>query len=93
MTLDEKEIEKLFLSLIENSRQNTDAVRNVFSILVKSTLKYRDHMLESKGVVVTVEDVRTSLNWLAPALAIGNIPETDKKVSLELLKLWLDDLK
>ncbi|MBC8462084.1 MAG: hypothetical protein H8D67_29305 [Deltaproteobacteria bacterium] len=50
-------------------------------------------MLESKGVVVTVEDVRTSLNWLVPALAIGNMPETDKKVSLELLKLWLDDLK
>ena len=91
--MNKKDIERLFLNLVENSGQNTDAVRNVFSILVKSTLKYRDHMLESKGVVVTVEDVRTSLNWLVPALAIGNIPETDKKISLELLKLWLDDLK
>ncbi len=91
--MDEKEIEQLFLSLVENSGQNTDAVRKVFSILVKSTLKYRDRMFELKGVVVTVEDVRTSLSWLIPALALGNMPETDNEVSLELLELWLEDLK
>ena len=90
--MDEKDIKRLFLSLVENSEQNTDAIRKVFSILVKSTLKYRDCMLKSRGVVVTVEDVRTSLSWLVPALAIGNMPKTDNEVSLELLKLWLDDL-
>jgi len=91
--LEESEIEKLFLSVAEDLGQDTDATRQVFSILIRATLKYRDDTLASRGVVVTVEDVRTSLNWLVPALATGNIPAIDNEVSLGLLKQWLSELK
>ncbi len=90
--MDETDIEKLFRNVARVSVQNTDANREVFSILVRSTLNYRDKMLSLKGVVVTVEDVRTALGWLIPAIATNNMPETDNKIRLGLLQLWLEQL-
>jgi hypothetical protein len=91
--LEERDIFKLFLGVAEHSAQNTVAVREVFSILVKSTLRYRDEMLASKDIVVTVEDVRAALDWLVPSLSTGLLPKTDNKISLDLLKIWLDELR
>jgi hypothetical protein len=88
----ETDIRKLFMSVVEFPGQDTDATRQVFSILVRSTLKYRDDMLASEDIVVTVDDVRTCLDWLVPALATGNIPDTENRVRLGLLKLWLEEL-
>lgn len=93
MIMDETTIQKLFMSALEHPGQNTDAIRHVFSVLVKATLKYRDDILASSGVVVTVEDVRTSLGWLIPALTTGELPETDNKMRLDLLRIWLKELK
>ena len=90
--MDDREIYKLFMSVAEHSGQQDDATREVFSVLVRSTLKYRDHVLESKGTVVTVEDVRVALGWLVPSLQTGRLPETDDKIRLDLLKIWLDEL-
>jgi hypothetical protein len=91
--MEENDIEKLFLSVAENSVQATDEVRRVFSTLVTSTLKYRDDILASQGTTVTVEDVRVALDWLVPALTSGILPATDDKLRLDLLKLWLEELK
>ena len=91
--MEDSDIYELFLSVVEHSGQTDDAAREVFSTLVKSTLKYRDHLLESKGITVTVEDVRTALGWLVPSLKTGRLPDTDDKVKLDLLKIWLDELK
>ena len=91
--MEERDTYRLFLSVAEHSGQNTDAIRSVFSLLVRSTLRYRDIVLESKGIVVNVEDVRTVLGWLVPSLTTGQLPETDNKIRLDLLKIWLDELK
>ena len=91
--MEERDIYRLFLRVAERSAQNTGDVRRVFSLLVQSTLRYRDHVLESTGVTVTVEDVRTALGWLVFSLVTGQIPETDNKLRLGLLKIWLDELK
>jgi hypothetical protein len=91
--LDKRDIEKLFLTVAQDPALDTDANRKIFSLLIQSTLRYRDEMLSSRGIVVTVGDVRTALAWLVPVLATGNIPETDNKISLGLLDLWMDELK
>ena len=91
--LEEKNIYRLFFSVLEDAAQNTDTVREVFSVLVKSTLRYRDHMLESEGIVITVKDVRIALEWLVPSLKTGRLPKTNNKIRLNLLKIWLDELK
>ncbi|MFH1242627.1 MAG: hypothetical protein V1689_09740 [Pseudomonadota bacterium] len=91
--MEEDEIYRLFLTVMEHPSQNTTPVREVFSKLIKSTLKYRDQMLVSRGLTITVEDVRTVLGWLVPSLVSGQLPETDNRVRLDLLKIWLDDLR
>jgi hypothetical protein len=89
----DKDIYALFSSVAEHGVQGDDSVKAVFSTLIKTTLRYRDNMLESCDSVVTVEDVRIALEWLVPALKSGRLPETDNKTRLDLLKLWLDELK
>ena len=90
--MEDRDVYKLFLNVLEHPGQNTEDIRRVFSVLVRSTLKYRDHMLESDGITVTVEDVRTVLGWLVPSLLSGQLPETKNRVRLGLLKIWLDEL-
>ena len=91
--MEERDIYRLFLSVAENAAQNTDSIREVFSVLIKTTLRYRDQVRASKGIVVTIDDVRTALNWLVPSLLTGQLPETTDTIKLDLLKIWLDELK
>jgi hypothetical protein len=91
--VDEKDIETLFRSVGEEPGAYPDGARRIFNILIRVTLDYRDRMFASRGLVVTVHDVRTSLSWLIPALATGNIPNLENPVSMELLVRWLDALK
>ncbi|MEW6664733.1 MAG: hypothetical protein AB1512_05870 [Thermodesulfobacteriota bacterium] len=90
--MEEEHIARLFMDAAKHSAQKTDDVRRVFSLLVGSALRYRDHVLASSGRIVTVGDVREALKRLVPALATGQIPETDNQLSLGLLKIWLDEL-
>ena len=91
--VDDKDLETLFRSIGEESEAYPEGARRIFNILIRVTLDYRDRMFASRGLVVTVHDVRTSLSWLIPALATGNIPSLENPVSRELLEWWLDALK
>jgi hypothetical protein len=91
--MEDKDLYKLFLSVAEHPGQSTEDTRKVFSILVRSTLRYRDQMLKTSGTVVTVEDVRTVLGWLVDSFSSGQLPVTENKLRLDLLKVWLDELK
>ena len=90
--MEDKDIYMLFSSVAEHPAQNNESVRSVFSALIKSTLRYRDHMLQSSGIVITVEDVRSALEYLVPSLKTGRLPKTADKIKLDLLKLWLDEI-
>ena len=91
--MEDRDLYKLFLSVADDPSQNTEDIRKVFSILVRSTLRYRDQMMKFDGTVVTVEDVRVVLDWLVPSMASGRLPATRNKIRLDLLKIWLDELK
>jgi hypothetical protein len=91
--LEDEDICILFLNLAQKADRDNDSMKEVFKILIKSTLRYRDSLLKAKGVTVTVQDVQTTLEWLVPALKTGKLPSTDDKIRLDLLKLWLDELK
>jgi hypothetical protein len=91
--MDETEINKLFMSIAENAGQMPDEVRKVFSSLVSTTLSYRDHLKQDTGIIVTVEDVRVALGWLLESMRTQQLPPTGNAVRLDLVKLWLDELK
>jgi hypothetical protein len=91
--VDEKDLDTLFRSVGEEPGTCPEGARRIFDILIRVTLDYRDRIFASRGLVVTVRDVRVSLSWLIPALATGNIPSLENPLSRELLEQWLDALK
>ncbi len=91
--MEDQDIYRLFSNLAEKAEQDNAVMKGVFKTLIKSTLLYRDNLLKAKGVRVTVRDVQSTLDWLVPAIKTGRLPATDNKVRLDLLKIWLDELK
>lgn len=90
--MDEEDIKNLFQSLTQGTTKELKGVQEVFSILVKTTLRYRDALLTAEGTILTVEDVRKTLQWLVPALATGEVPLMCNRVQQELLKMWIEEL-
>jgi hypothetical protein len=91
--MDDSEIYMLFSSLAEKAALDNEPLKEVLKVLVGTTLRYRDNLLKDTGVIVTVEDVRATLEWLVPAISTGRLPVTDNRTRLDLLKFWLDELK
>jgi hypothetical protein len=91
--MEDKDIYILFSKVAGDTAGHDESLHRVFSMLIKTTLRYRDQMLKSRGIVITVEDVRTALDWLIPSLKTGRLPETGDKIRLDLLKLWLDEMR
>jgi hypothetical protein len=91
--MEDKDIYALFSNLVDDADQNNEFLKEVFKTLIKSTLAYRDNVLNGTGEVVTVEDVRAVLEWLVPTIKTGRLPVSDNRIRLDLLKLWLDELK
>jgi len=81
------------MSVAENSGRMPDEVRKVFSTLVSTTLDYRDHLKQDTGIIVTVEDVQVALGWLLESIRTQQLPQAGNAVRLDLVKLWLDELK
>jgi len=91
--MEEEDLERLFLSVAETSEDQTSEVKEVFAVLVRSTLQYRDHMLASEGTIITVEDVRATLEHLVPFLETGRLPTETDHVKIDLLKIWKNSLR
>ena len=91
--MDEAEIEKLFMRVAGNAGKVPEDVLAVFSLLISSTLSYRDQVKETFDITLTVEDVQIVLNWLFEALQTKRLPKTNSAVRLDLLKIWIDGLK
>ena len=91
--MDEAEIEKLFMRVAGNAGKVAEDVLAVFSLLISSTLSYRDQVKETFGITLTVEDVQVVLNWLFETLQTKRLPKTNSAVRLDLLKIWIDELK
>lgn len=91
--MDESDIHRLFMKVAAGAGNVPEDVGRVFSILVSSTLRYRDALKEDLGIVVTVEDVRVALDWLLASMRTKRLPETNNALRLDLVKIWLDELK
>jgi len=93
IAMDESDIYKLFIKAAGSTAETSEDARRVFGILVSSTLRYRDLLKDELGIIVTVEDVRIALDWLLESMGTKKLPETNNAVPLDLLKIWLDELR
>ncbi len=91
--MDRTELETLFRTIAEEPETFSESGRKIFDILTTVTLEYRDYLLASRGIIVTVQDVRAALSWLIPSLATGNIPNMENGLSAALLERWVRALK
>ena len=91
--MEEDEIRQLLLRVSNNVGQVPEDVRDVFSKMVTTTLHYRDDLKKRTGTIITVADVRAAIDWLIDSLHTKRLPETQNTIRLDLLKLWLDELK
>jgi hypothetical protein len=87
-----RELETLFRTLAEEPGTFSEHGRKILAMLMTVTLEYRDQVLASREIIVTVEDVRDALSWLLPSLATGNIPNLENDLAAALLERWVHAL-
>lgn len=90
--MNDEEVETLFQAVGGTMPNAAPEVRQVFSLLVSSTLRYRDRMKEQAGIIVTVEDVRVTLDSLVQVLHTRIVPHQNHAIRANLLTLWLEEL-
>jgi hypothetical protein len=90
--MDETEIGELFNLIKGDAGDIPEDLKNVFSVLVSSTLCYRDRLKQDSGTTLTVEDVRVALDWLLEWMHTNKWPTSNHAVRLELLKIWVEEL-
>jgi len=90
----EEDIAELFERISRHfSGETDDGTREMFSMLVSTTLKYRDMLKHSTGKPLTVGETRSALDFFMQVLRTHRMPEgMDKRVK-DLVVLWLEELK
>ena len=93
METDDQDIQRLFETVAKYFEKADEGARGMFAMLVKTALKYRDMLMHSTGVPLTVAETRAALDAFMEVLQTHRIPQNlDKRVH-DLVILWLDELK
>jgi hypothetical protein len=91
--MNSSDIDLLLSRISENAEEVPAEVREVFSMLVKTTLDFRDRYLKEHGITVTVEDVKAALDWLLFFLKSGHHPKTNHLIRRELFETWIREIE
>ncbi|MCD6346664.1 MAG: hypothetical protein DRP47_11415 [Candidatus Zixiibacteriota bacterium] len=84
------DIIKLFQSQVQG--QNHDDPREVVSILLTETVRFRDKLKKETGEILTVADTRVALNILKHYLDTGSLPKDIRPRQKSLANVWIDRL-
>jgi hypothetical protein len=91
--MNSSDINLLLSRVLENAEEVPAEIREVFSMLVQTTLDFRDRQLREHGITVTVEDVRIALEWLLDFIQSGQLPKTNHLVRRELFETWIREIE
>ncbi|MEW5909812.1 MAG: hypothetical protein AB1659_08435 [Thermodesulfobacteriota bacterium] len=83
------DIDHLLRLISEDPEKLPPEIRDIFTLLVKSTLEFRDRKHREFGIVLTVEDVKTALEWFMDFIRSGHLPKTDHLLRQELFEIWI----
>jgi len=81
------------MQVVKDDENMSEEVRQVFLTLTSATLRYRDRLKRNSNIILTVNDVRMTLDLLMEMLPDGKLPNTENAIHLGLLKIWVDELK
>lgn len=89
----DNDIKELFEKIAGHFAEAGEDSREMFSMLVMTTLKYRDTLIKSTGIPITVGETREALGVFMETLKTHRIRAgIDKRVK-DLVILWLEELK
>ena len=74
-------------------RMPMNSARVMFSMLVDTTLKYRDMLRHSSGHTLTVEETRSALSAFMGVLKTHEVPRDLEPIIHDLVILWLEEMK
>jgi len=90
---DDRDIQELFEKVAGHFEGADGGVQEMFSMLVKVTLKYRDMLVHSGGVPLNVVETKGALDAFMEVMQTHKIPQNlDKRVH-DLVVLWLEEIK
>ena len=92
MPNDEKQIEELFARASSNYAGAGKEVQNIFSMLIKETLVYRDELKNSGGKVLSVNEVEEALNHLEGIIIHRHVPTIKNPNVVTLLDRFIKKL-
>ncbi|MFH0799319.1 MAG: hypothetical protein V2A66_03960 [Pseudomonadota bacterium] len=90
---DDEDIQALFKRVEEHFEGADEGSRAMFAMLVRTALKYRDTLIHSTGIPLTVAETREALDSFMEVIRVHRIPAgLDRRVR-DLVILWLEELK
>lgn len=90
---EDDDIRALFEKVSEHFEGTDEGAQAMFQMLVATTLKYRDILMHSSGVALTVAETRAALDAFMETLKTHRIrPDIEKRIR-DLVILWLEELR
>lgn len=91
--MQDDDIKNLFERVLKHFEGADEGARGTFSVLVKTTLKYRDWLVESNSSPLTVAETKAALNAFLTVLKEQKIPGALPKRVHDLVILWLKEIQ
>lgn len=89
----EPELEALFDTLAKRYGISPIGSKQIFTLLVKITLKYRDMLVRTGEKSLTVEETREALDELLKVMQVKKFSTHISNRIRQLVTLWHDELK
>lgn len=86
------DIERLFRRAEERFGGANEGVRQMFAMLIRETLAYRDELMKQQKPPLTVQETQRALDILMEILKTQQFPEIDDERIKGLVLCWLDKI-
>lgn len=93
MTLKDDDIERLFGRIAEHFKHSDERSHQMFKMLVSTTLKFREDVVQKTGVPLTVGETQKALDIFMEVLKTHKMPPNLDKNVHDLVIIWLEEIK
>lgn len=87
------DIQSVFDRIAKKFEHADDSAKEMFTMLVATTLRYRDQVVKAGGEALTVGETREALDAFMVVLKAHQIPEGLPPRVKELVMLWLEEIR
>lgn len=93
ITIEKEHVEFLFEKALQAlGEAAAPGTKEIFGVLIKHSLEYRDELVKKGEPALTIEEVKQSLNYLQLIVTKGAIPKDLPTRLAPLLQRWLTEL-